>query len=243
MLSGYLTLGDRKIEIRYVEGDYGFAAEAFAALSEALPSLADYFALSEPFPKVRVVLAPDRGEFDHLVRDLLRLDLEVPSAPSRIGQSQRTDMVVLSPSAYETHSVFKYIRDDFRRLLVHELIHIVEEHLSPDMEATPRWWSEGLAVYLSAQWHDEDDFREPVLEGIERDKIPQISEIQRERNLAYQWGWTIVRFLEITYGKELVLRIVKECADGDVLSMTEEEIGVLEKRWVDWLIHGGSGIG
>jgi hypothetical protein len=239
MLDDYLTLGDQKLEIRYVEGDRGFAEETFAVLSKALPYLTRYFLFSESFPKVRTVLVQNRKEYDRLVHDLLRVEIEVPSSPTRIAQPQRTDIVVLSPSAYESHSVFKYIPDDFRRLLVHELIHVVEEHLSPDIEVTPRWWSEGLAVYLSGQWRDEEDFRRPVLEGIGRDKIPRISEIQTERKLAHQWGWTIVQFVESTFGKGVVLGIVKECADGDVLSMIGEEAIILEKRWRDWLIHGG----
>jgi hypothetical protein len=31
-----------------------------------------------PFPKVSVVLVPDRSEFDRLVWDLLRVEIEVP---------------------------------------------------------------------------------------------------------------------------------------------------------------------
>jgi len=156
MLDNYLTLGDVQFEIRYVEGEYRFAQETFAVLGRAFPSIASYFLVSDPFPKVTVVLVPDRNEFDRLVRELLGVQIEVPSNPARIAQPQRTDMVVLSPSAYKNHSVFKYIPDNFGRLLIHELVHMVEEHLTPDVETSPRWWSEGLAVYLSEQWRYED---------------------------------------------------------------------------------------
>jgi hypothetical protein len=239
MLDGYLTLGDRKFEIRYVEADCGFADAASAALSKALPFVADYFRLSEPLPKLRVVLVPNRNEYDRIVCDLLRVQIEVPSSPSRIGQSQRTDMVLLSPSAYESDSIYKYVPDEFRRLVVHELIHMVEEHLSPDIEVTPRWWSEGLAVYLSEQWRHEDEFRGPALRGIRENEIPRISQVQADRRLSYEWGWTLVRFLESTYGEEMISRIVKECTDGDVFSITGEEEGILEKCWMDWVLAGG----
>lgn len=239
MLNDYLVLGDKSIEIRHVEGEHIFAQEAFAVLSKQLPSIIAYFGLSEAFPKVKVVLVPNRNEYDRLVRDLLGVEIEVPSNPARIAQPQRTDMVVLSPSAYVRHSVYKYIPDDFSRLLVHELVHMVEEHLSPDIEASPRWWSEGLAVYLSDQWMHEDEFRKPTSEGISQNKIPRIREIAENRKLAYEWGWTIVRFIESAYGKEKVLQIVRECADGNVFSMIGEEVDSLQNRWRNWLLGEG----
>lgn len=239
MLNDYLALGDTKIEIRHVEGEHSFAQEAFALLSKKIPSITSYFRVSGAFPKVRVVLVPNRNEFDRLVRDLLRIEIEAPSNPARIAQPQRTDMVVLSPSAYASHSIYKYVPDEFRRLLVHELVHMVEEYLSPCMEATPRWWSEGLAIYLSDQWLYEDEFRKPVLEGISQNEIPGIREIADDRKSAYEWGWTIVRFIESTYGKEKVLQIVRECADGDVFSVIGEGADSLQDRWRHWLIGEG----
>ncbi len=236
MLKNYNKFGDEKVEIRYVDGEQEFAEIAFDALSMAFPVISSYFILSKPFPKVKVVLVTNRNEFDRLVRDFLRVEIEVPSNPARIAQPQRTDMVVLSPAAYETHSAFKYIPDDFRRLLAHELVHMVEENLTPDIETTPRWWSEGLAVYLSGQWRYEDGFRQPALKGVEKNKIPPIAQIQTDRRLAYDWGWTIVRFIEHAYGKKMILKIVKECADGDVFSTLGEKADILENRWRSWLL-------
>jgi hypothetical protein len=89
-------------------------------------------------------------------------------------------MVVISPSAYAVHTTFKYIPDEFRRLLIHELIHMMEEFLTPDIETTPRWWSEGLAVYLSGQWRFEDKFRKAAIDGIAEKNIPGFCQIESE---------------------------------------------------------------
>jgi len=151
MLEGYSELGDARIGVRHVEGERPFAERAFAALDAKIPALTSYFEVPVPFPPIRVVLVPSRNEFDRLVRDLLRVKIEVPSHPARIAQPQRTDMVVLSPSAYAEHSTFDYVPAEFDRLLVHEAIHMVEEFLSPNIESSPRWWGEGLAVHLSGQ--------------------------------------------------------------------------------------------
>ena len=235
MLDDYLTLENAQFEIRYLEGDHRFAQEAFGILSQELPSLTDYFLLQKLLPKVRVALVINRNEYDRLVRELLRVEVEGPSSPYRIAQPQRTDMVVLSPSAYEGHSVYHYNPDEFRRLLIHELVHVVEERLSLDIEASPRWWSEGLAVYLSEQWRYEDVSMKTALDGIANNKIPSFCQIEAEKNLAYDWGWTIVRFIESSYGKEMILRMVKESTDGNVFSVIGETAGVLEKMWREWL--------
>jgi len=240
ILDTLLTLGDAQFEIRFVTGEQAFARQAFDALSKALPSIIDYFQVSKPFPKIRVVFANSRSEFDSLVRDLLHVNIEVPSNPARVAQPQRTDLGVLSPSAYKTHSIYKYDPDEFRRLLLHELVHMMEEFITPDMETSPRWWSEGLAVYLSGQWLHEDDFRKPVLEGIAGRNVPGFSSIEAERKLAYAWGWTIVRFIETTYGRDMIRRMVEECADGQVLAVIGEGAAGLEECWRDWLLAEGS---
>jgi len=85
MLENYLILGDAKIEIRYVEGERRFAAQAFDVLDGALPTITSYFGIAQPFPKVRVILVASRAEFDRLVRDLLGVEIEVPSHPARIA--------------------------------------------------------------------------------------------------------------------------------------------------------------
>jgi len=239
MLEGYSELGDARIGIRYVEGEGSFAERAFAALDAKLPALTSYFEVSEPFLPIRVVLVPSRDEFDRLVRELLRVEIEVPSHPARIAQPQRTDMVVLSPSAYEKHSAFDYVPAEFDRLLVHEAVHMVEEFLSPDIEASPGWWGEGLAVHLSGQSRYEDGFRKAAVAAVAAKAIPPLGRVLTDGALAYDWGWTVVQLIERAYGRERIVRIVRECADGDVLAFLDESAETLESRWRTWLVDGG----
>ncbi|MBN1536293.1 MAG: collagenase [Anaerolineales bacterium] len=236
MLENYLELSNAHLEIRYVKSEQRYAQDAFETLNKAIPAITRYFQISQSRPKARVVFVPHRNEFDRLVRDLLRVEIEFPSHPSRIAQSQRTDMVVLSPSVYKTQSSFDYISEHFSRLLVHELIHMVEEHLSPNIEANPRWWSEGLAVYISYQWRYEDEFRKTAIDSIKSRTIPSLFQIENDNKLAYDWGWAVVRFMGNVFGKEMFLRIVKECADGNVFSITEEGMESLENKWMNWTI-------
>jgi hypothetical protein len=57
--------------------------------------------------------------------------------------------------------------------------------------------------------------------------------------LAYDWGWTIVQFIGNVYGRDMILRIVKEYMDGKVFSVIGDEVGSLENRWRDWLLVEG----
>ena len=165
----------------------------------------------------------------------------MPSNPARVAQVQKTDLVFLSPSAYKDHSTYRFNSDEYRRLVSHELTHVFEEYLSPDIETTPRWWSEGLAVYLSGQWKYEGQFRfrQPVLKGIKEKLIPDIEEIQVNIELSYDWGWTMVVFIENTYGKEMIIKIVRECDNGDVFKILSEDVKNFKKRWKKWLLENG----
>ena len=133
MLDDYLALGNDRIEVRYIDKDRSFAEETSVMLEEAVDSLTRYFHLKVPFPPVRAILVPTRDEFDRLVVDLLGVEIERPSPPGRMAQPQRTDVIVLSPSAYEQHSTREYSPDEYRRLLFHEVTHMFEEHLAPNM--------------------------------------------------------------------------------------------------------------
>ena len=239
LLEGYAFLGGEQLSVAYVKGDEGVAQTAVQVLTDKRADIFGIFRVENPFPQIRVVLVPDRAEFDRLVRDLLKIEIEVPSHPARIAQPQRTDMVVLSPTAYPDHSIFEYVPDEFRRLLVHELIHMVEEFLSPDIESIPGWWSEGLAVYFSEQARFEDGFRKVALDAIASEQIPDLDKVLKDGRMAYDWGWTLVQWIDRTMGRDVVLKIVRECVDGDVVSFLGRDFRAMEEQWTWWLTNGG----
>ena len=235
MLEGYLWFNDENIKVVFTEKDKKFVEKTSIGLKKAIKFLSEYFLLEKSFPPIRAILVPNREEYDRLVKDLLRIDIEKPSQPSRIAQTQRTDLILLAPSAYSTDSIFEYSAKEYERLISHETTHIFEEYLSPNIEALPRWWSEGLAVYLSKQWKHEDDFRAPVLEGLRSEKIIEFKEIHKNVKLSYQWGWTIVKYINYCYGRKMILNIVANCVNGDVFKIIGETIGNFERGWKKYL--------
>jgi hypothetical protein len=237
MLESYLWFDSKNIKVGFQGKDRKFVKITFTGLEETIKFLSVYFHLERNFPSIRTILAPNREEYDLLVKKLLKVNIETPSNPSRIAQPQRTDLVLLAPSAYSTDSIYKYSPREYKRLLFHEVTHMFEEYLSPNIELTPRWWSEGLAVYLSKQWKHEDELKGPVLKGCRNKKIPNFRKIKKDVKFSYQWGWTIVMFIENTYGKEMILKIVRECDNGNVFGMLGENFKNFEKRWNKWLLE------
>jgi len=234
----YITAEEGDIRVQYTEGDRAFVQPTLDHLSSAVAYLTDYFELPAPFPAIRAVLVPDRAEFDRCVKEILRIDIEVPSDPCRVAQPQRTDLILLSPAAYEK-GVTEYTPEAYQRLIMHETVHIVEECLSPDIDKTARWWSEGLAMHLSGQWEEGEG--ECVVEEIAADRIPSIADMchgpiaSEGVKLCYLWGWTVVMYIDRTYGKAVVTRIVRDCDDGNVFAILDEDPSDFEAKWKNWL--------
>lgn len=161
----------------------------------------------------------------------------MPTSKGRIAQPQRTDLILLCPSAYETDSIYKYDYKEYKRLLTHEMVHMFHEYLSVDMENIARWFSEGLAVYLSEQYKYEDEFNKPVIDGIANNKIPKISDIIDDVMLSYDWGWTLVKYINDTYGFDTVLNIMINCGSSDVIGFIKEDKVKFEEKWRLWLFN------
>jgi len=201
MLENYSSVKGKGVSVFFFPGDKNYALKTREYLEKAVVDLSKYFQAEKPLG-LRAILVPDRKEYERMVVNLLGVDIEIPSNPGRIAQPQGKDLVFLSPSAYRDHSIYEYRPEEYKGLIFHEATHVFEELLSPDIELVPRWWSEGLAVFLSGQWKEycQLNFRKNVENGILQGEIPSFREVERKIDLAYDWGWTLVMFLELSLG-------------------------------------------
>lgn len=237
LLDGYRHMTCASKNAFYVDPDGRNALFAAQCMYDTEPMVRKFFGGDYRFDESAVILANKRDDFDFLVEFLLKVEIEKPSNPARIAQTQRNLIVMLSPDAYCDQSVYRYDKDNFKRLVMHELVHVHEEHLSPCIEVSPRWWSEGMAVYCSGQWKYEDDFRNPVIVGIANGSLPTLHEVIENPRLAYDWGWTVVMMIELIYGSEAIGRIVRECSDGDVFSCLGCDAVSMGNKWLKWLTN------
>jgi len=240
MAPAYRSFTQDRLTVEYTDRDSGFVEATHQDLAESVRFLTDFFELKEAFPPIRTILVPDRLEFDRCVKEILRIGIDVLSNPWVVAAPQRTDLVVLSPLAWDP-GTWCYSPETYGRLLLHEATHIFEEYLSPNVEAAPMWWSEGLGAYLSNQWTEDKD-RLRVMEGIQNKTISTLADMEAARKLSdaatklcFVWGWTLVMFIDQRHGKRMIGRIVRECADGDVFRVLGTSRERLEKEWKEWL--------
>ncbi len=240
MHASYMSIKESGCEVLFKEGDEQNARKTMEFLKNSVNFLSQYFGITPP-GNLRLFLVQDRGEFDRLVVDLLGVDIEIPSNPGRLAQPQKKDMVFISPAAYGEHSTYEFNPEEFERLVFHETTHVFEEYLSPNIELMPRWWSEGLAVYVSGHWQfrDQFKFRKAVEKNLPEGKIPDFEEINRSIDLSYDWGWTLVMFIEKTLGKEAIRKAVMECGDGNIPETLGWKKDDFEREWKEWLLGEG----
>ncbi|EIT86050.1 hypothetical protein A374_07011 [Fictibacillus macauensis ZFHKF-1] len=224
---------DGQIQLYYIKENY--VEETLDGLKKAASKLEAFFGVPTRPVEVMVYLVPTRRWYEQLVVDVLKVNIEVPSRESRIAQMQRKELVLLSPDAYPSHSIYTYEKTEYERLLCHELTHVYHEHFTSNLEMTPRWLEEGLAIYLSNQWRTDVEFRDPVQRAIQTRELPSLEEVENSILLSYIWGWTLVRFLDVTYGQDLIKAIVVQGSDQAVYEATRLEKEVFEARWHAWL--------
>ncbi|AWZ49004.1 hypothetical protein C3495_09360 [Clostridiaceae bacterium 14S0207] len=237
MLENYKCMNKENIYVFYMEKDKCFVEETLEKVIKAYEELSDYFEIKKGSFNIKVILACNRKEYENLVLNLLKVNIEIPSRKSRIAQPQEEYLVLLSPNVYEEDSIYKYDQKEYERLIYHETTHMFEEYLCKDMENSSLWFGEGLAVYLSQQWKYEKEFRKTVEENVKNCVIPNLRDIDKNRIFAYEWGWTLIKYIEEKYGKNTINKIVRNYENGDVFGYMKVNMELLEKQWKRWVLN------
>jgi len=238
MLEEYSTFQNCHVVVRFKEIDKSHVGMTAQSIKQGIEILSGYFG-EKSFENIQAVIAGDRVEFDNLVINFLGVPIKTPSSPGRLSQPQRFDIVILSPYAYENDSIYKFKPDEYARLMIHELVHVFEEALTPDIETSPLWWSEGLAVYISKQHLFDSDLLIPINNAIKNGDIPTLKEVTCNDNLCYLWGWSVVAFIENNFGKETIIKIVKETRNGNILDFVPDSVLLFENNWRVWISKEG----
>ncbi|MDK2584684.1 hypothetical protein QOZ83_02335 [Romboutsia sedimentorum] len=54
--------------------------------------------------------------------------------------------------------------------------------------------------------------------------------------LSYDWGGSIVKYIDETYGFDTVLNIIRNCGSDDVIGFISDDKGGFENNWRNWLL-------
>jgi hypothetical protein len=223
--------------ILHVARDHGLAETTYAAWCRGVALTCEFLGVADVIPFANLFLLPDREAFDRFVGHLT----PTPTAKGRVGQAQGHDLYLLSPSAYPSDASGALLGPDGRfdpamydRLVVHEAVHMVEEHLSPPgaMEVRPAWWSEGLAVLISEQYRLDHDVLEHLRADLAGGTLPTLESMTGAH--AYTWAWTIIDFLRRERGMAWIAdRIVNGCSE-DVLDLPARESAPFARAWREY---------
>jgi len=226
----YFKFCKRGIKILSTPQDKIYVKETYSGILKGIGVLKSYFELAIKLPTIEVTLAEDRKEYDSILQGVFGIKLKETTPPTRIAQIKGKHLLLLSPRAYKSDSVYTYKHDEYQSLMVHEVTHIIVRSISGGEDNVPRWFEEGLAVYLSRQWLFEE-IRKPLLQRISMNEIPSFKKIIHSRDYYYYWGWTIINYIEKIYGKKLILQIIKRSKYQDTFEILGEKIRLIERKW------------
>ena len=55
--------------------------------------------------------------------------------------------------------------------------------------------------------------------------------------LSYDWGWVLVKYINDTYGFNMILNIMRNCGSSDVIGFMKEDKVEFEEKWREWLLN------
>ena len=109
---------------------------------ECMNELKDFFKINWTKNRPSIILFEDRETLDELKGS--------KTDDWNVGFATNNKIYLLNRENYEKESCHKYSDEEYKKLLKHELVHLYYDIFSRGAHY-PRWFNEGLAVFLSGQ--------------------------------------------------------------------------------------------
>jgi hypothetical protein len=113
---------------------------------QSMKELSDFFGINWTRNRPAIVILKNRQEINDFNREKTE-DWEVAFA-------RNNAVYILDRKNFEKESCYKYSDDEYRKLLKHELTHLYYNLFSKGNHY-PKWFEEGLAVFISGQSKDK----------------------------------------------------------------------------------------
>lgn len=185
---------------------------------------------------IQVFLCPNEKSFDTLTGKM------VPHWGEGVADPQNHVIVLKSPKFSKNY-------DRFPKLVLHELIHIFVGELNRQAIDIPRWFNEGIAIYLSK----DPDFAggQAISKALISNSILALDEIddvlnfhKEKARLAYEESYSVFLFIEDKFGKEWIFELLGnlkqqpnfnqaflQTFDMDLIDFEWEWMQFLEKKY------------
>lgn len=159
--------------------------------------------------RANIHIVEDLDEFKKLTRGIL------PDWGVAAAFPQRRLMAIKSPDAF-------YINRSLEELLAHEYVHLVLADLT-GFHSVPRWFNEGLAMYISMEWSWSDNLtlsRAAVFGQLitlkEIEKVNRFGE--GKAHIAYSQSYMAVKYFFDEYGGSQAAIFIDSIAAGNSVS-------------------------
>ena len=231
-----------RYRIMITERDTDVVETIVSNLDYGIRRIEELFSTEAEIPFLNLFLCPSRLIFNYFLRPWR---IALPGTGS-IGTAQGHDLYILSPKCYRSDAPY-YGRDkspyydvvDFKRIVVHELVHLWEELSSPReaMELGDDWFSEGMAMYAS-EWYREPREELRLKADYAQGIIPKPEELSGNRN--YTWGCVLFEFLLREVGPKRLLDMIKETNHKNIIALLGLERKSFWERYLDY-VHSRMG--
>jgi hypothetical protein len=205
---------------------------------EAIDRIEGFFGL--PFAGgVQVRVFPDRAALTAYWRSSWGVpDLQVECW--QVASGTASLLAILSPLRWKEEACEHDPADTagIALLVAHELVHVFHAQRSPHPEFdgmdTISWLVEGLATYVSGQL--ERRHAKAARAAIDAGADPRV--LARAWSGRYRYGvaGSIVRYIDETYGREVLKSLLTATAQEEVLRALRVEEGELLLRWRAWVL-------
>ncbi len=226
------VLEGKRVNVWTYEGRNGFAREALGIAEAAMAEAAELLGVTDIEP-VDFLLYTDTREFREAMGPATRENVGGQAHP-RI----RTLFGLVEPRQIDS--------DWAEELITHELAHLVfHEAVDNPYQYPPRWLNEGLAVYLSKGYVDEDR-RRALAAAVSGTIIPleglggQFPTRPGRQSLAYAESISAVDYFVDTYGQDRLVGLINAFGqgsglDGAFLAATGTDFAAFDAAWLDAL--------
>lgn len=231
MQADWHSLDSPPFRIYYLDSDRPYTRELSSLFHIAYLDFVTRLQLNLTQP-VNVFLCPTQKVFDDLTGNF------IPHWGEGVADPVKNLIILKSPALTDN-------RDRLPKLVRHELSHILIGQTAKSPQNLPKWFNEGIAIYLSA---DEEFAAGKAISKalisnsiIPLDEIDDVLRFQHAKaTLAYEESYSFVLYLIEQYGFGKIAQLLSELDTGQSFDVTFKDVFAIdlfeaEMNWYQYL--------